>query len=191
MMTIKEALTSLNPEIGDQWTDDGLPLVELMRKLTGNDKLSRQEITDADLEFCRDKACVRNNYELQPTKGETPKVTTTKHDLDQAIQVLTEKRDALNRDIDRLQRQRDLMQEGEYRDDNEISDMQGRVNYIAKQREIRAERVTRSKSLLQGLDPKDLVPGAPIDQAMARKNTRGTVRPNMPTRLPEAPAPKE
>lgn len=55
-MMIREALQQVDPMNDAQWTSDGLPLVDVVRELTGNELLTRKEITDADPGFCREEA---------------------------------------------------------------------------------------------------------------------------------------
>lgn len=52
-MEIKQALGQLDPHDPDHWTGDGLPRIDVMRKLTGVAKLTRQEITNGDPAFTR------------------------------------------------------------------------------------------------------------------------------------------
>ncbi len=55
-MEIRHALAALDPKNDDQWTADGLPRVDVVANMTGDKALQRQDITDADPEFTREKA---------------------------------------------------------------------------------------------------------------------------------------
>jgi hypothetical protein len=64
----------------------------------------------------------------------------------------------------------------------DMSETEARQNYIRKQTELRRQKHLATSDLLKGVDLKKLDPRAPIDRAMARKNTRGAQRPNHPVR---------
>ncbi len=51
-------------------------------------------------------------------------------------------------------------------------------DYIQAQAKLRMERVERRNIVLQGITEKDLKTKSPLDEAMTRKNTRGTNRPS-------------
>ena len=69
-LTVIQALERLDPERDGHWTSDGLPREDVMRQLTGNPELTRQNITYANPKFCRGKAKVRNSNDN--TKQDTP-----------------------------------------------------------------------------------------------------------------------
>lgn len=54
-MQTKDALYRLDPANDEHWTADNQPTVAAVRELTGNPNLTRQEITEADPEFSRQK----------------------------------------------------------------------------------------------------------------------------------------
>ena len=58
------------------------------------------------------------------------------------------------------------------------TEAEARREYIDRQNQIRAERVARRNSALEGLSPGDLRKGSPLDEAHARRNSRGNKRPN-------------
>lgn len=68
-MSIAEALAQLDPENDEHWTSDGLPRIDVVQKVAGLKKLSRQEITDADPNFTRETA---GKEAAAETEGETP-----------------------------------------------------------------------------------------------------------------------
>jgi len=109
----------------------------------------------------------------------------TKFDLDERISQLSQQRDGLEKEISILQRERDRLHISEYRDGTSKSDTEARMEYIRKQAEIRGLRRARQVEALKGINPKDLDPRSPVDQAMSRKNQRGTERPK------REPPPKE
>jgi len=169
-MTIKDALLTLDPENDEQWTEEGLPKIDIIASLVNPDAtdptITVDMITEAIPGFCRDKAKVKN-VQKGPTIGQ----------LDARINELSGQRNDLDGQIKSLQFQRDRLQDQETAKDSRASDMQGVVDYIKSQGALRAARVNRSSQLLKGLDPKTINPAAPIDQAMARKKARGETRP--------------
>ncbi|MCK5131705.1 MAG: hypothetical protein KAR40_06080 [Candidatus Sabulitectum sp.] len=163
-MDIKQALLQLDPEDGELWTDDGpngmdgLPLVDVMKKLTGLKDLTRKQITDANPEFCRGKAKVRNdkdakenekengkegNEDSKEKPEETKEVAVTKESLDQEIAELTIERDLLDTKIAVLQQRRDFLQQREYHT-NQGSSVSNRLAYIKSQNEDRIAKATRA-----------------------------------------------
>lgn len=55
---IKTALQTMDHEDGSLWCKDGLPKMSVIEKLVGDKSITRQDVTDADPEFCRDAAKV-------------------------------------------------------------------------------------------------------------------------------------
>lgn len=53
---IRTALTKLDPENDEHWTDAGLPAVEAVRQLSGNDDVSRQDIKSLAPKLTREEA---------------------------------------------------------------------------------------------------------------------------------------
>lgn len=53
-MNIQEALLALDPKNDQHWTDAGLPRLSELKRLTGNDSLTRSDVNDVDSEFHRD-----------------------------------------------------------------------------------------------------------------------------------------
>jgi len=65
----------------------------------------------------------------------------------------------------------------------EVPDMDNQSairNFIASQAAARKASIEGTRAILKGLDLSTLDPRAPIDKAMARRNTRGMNRPAMP-----------
>lgn len=177
-MTIKEALSHLDPTDEAQWTSDGLPLVEVVRGLTSNQELTRKDITDADPGFCRDKAKVKEEEPVKPkTRDET--LREEQKQLTEEIAAITEQRNLLEATLVVKQRRLAVIRSHFERQQSGAKDTQSRLDYINRQFELRMERARRSQQVLKGLDPDAVNAKAPIDQAMARKNTRGTQRPTV------------
>ena len=60
----------------------------------------------------------------------------------------------------------------------DMSNQQAIQSFIKSQAKSRAEKILKTRQILQGVDLKSLDPRAAIDKAMARKTTRGTARPS-------------
>ncbi len=52
-MSIKNSLAKLDPTNEDHWTSDGLPRLEVLKKISGDATLTRKQVTDADPSFSR------------------------------------------------------------------------------------------------------------------------------------------
>lgn len=52
-MTIKEALESLDHTDDSHWIKSGLPRMGVIEELVGDKSITRQDVTAADPEFCR------------------------------------------------------------------------------------------------------------------------------------------
>lgn len=57
-MELKEALASLDTEDDLMWTEGGMPKVDVIKELTGDDTLKRQDITDAAPQFTRENPVI-------------------------------------------------------------------------------------------------------------------------------------
>lgn len=181
-MEIKEALAQLDPENDAQWTNYGLPLVDVMRTLTGNEELTRQLITEAEPEFNREAARaarpVQEEVEAEAEVEAPAKPQPQLAVLDGEIQDLLKEKNELDKKIVALSRKRDAVQEREFRTRTPEDNIRSIQTYIKSQAQARMDRATnRQRFIESGLTSRDLDPRAPIDQAMARKTQRGTQRP--------------
>lgn len=183
-MDIKEALIQLDPEMNEQWTEDGLPLVDSVKELTGNEELTRQDITDADPTFNRDLARSRP---IKNSGGEPPappglddvkKESVTKRDLDDQINELGVELSVIQNHIALLTKERNRVQQEEFNNRSSASDTLGRMKYIRSQSEQRKLRHEQSQLALKALGGvANVDPRSKLDQSMARKTARGTQRP--------------
>lgn len=186
---IVEALSMLDHDDDSVWTADGLPKVDVVRGLLGNDALTRAEITDAAPDFVRHSKPDKEEFDGQEEASQAQEVSTA---YDDALAA----RDSAEKELSKLNAQLSLLRE-------EISTKQqdiGRLNtlidrlspsepnqkaigdYLESQKRIRLERHERQLSLMRGVDPRMLQPKSPLDQAMTRKSQRGTSRPEIPFR---------
>lgn len=70
-MNIKEALSTLDPGDDSQWTNEGLPRIDVVANLTGDKSLKRPDITSVAPQFNRE-AAVKSKTELDPNGDEPP-----------------------------------------------------------------------------------------------------------------------
>jgi chromosome segregation ATPase len=188
-MEIVEALKQLAPENDEQWTSDGLPKVDVVAELTGED-VKRAQITDAWPEFNRslanaDEAPDDGGAEQEPAMEDPGK---TRYDL------MLEKRAELNEDLHKVAKELDVLNARRRDLENAIHYLCGQLDrekprdagqanitqYLARQKELGRERAELRKQL-QTSGVAELLKGAskaPIDAAMnQRKPGRGTQRP--------------
>lgn len=173
-MTIQEALTQLDPANDAHWTTDGLPLVDVVRGLTNNPDVTRKDITEASPGFCRDQE--ESATEPEP-KGRDELLREEQKQLELKMVELTRAKQEVEAELIRAQRRWTQLQAYFDKQDSPQQGVQDRITYIKTQAQIRHQRAERANRLLQGLDPAALSSKAPIDEAMSRKNTRGTQRP--------------
>ena len=55
-MSLANLFNKLDPKNDVHWTADGLPKLEILRLLSGNSRLTREEVVTADPTFCRARA---------------------------------------------------------------------------------------------------------------------------------------
>lgn len=181
-MDIKEALIQLDPEMNEQWTEDGLPLVDSVKELTGNEELTRQDITDADPTFNRDLARSRP---IKNSGGEPPTPpglddSVTKRELDDQINELGVELTEIQNHIALLTKERNRIQQKEFNDRSAASDTLGRMKYIRSQSDLRRKRHDESQLALKALGGvANVDPRSRLDQAFSRKTARGTKRPTV------------
>lgn len=153
--SIKEALEILDPADDEQWTEDGLPLVEIVRELTGNQNLKRKDITDAAPLFTRENS--EPNEDLLKV-------------VDAEIEELIAKRDEIANRLHRLFQRRNQLYNEKARSTTPAKEAEARQAFIKRQNQNRQERHAKVQALLAtGLKPSDLDPRTPLDQAFAKK----------------------
>lgn len=109
---ILKALEKLSPADISHWTEDGAPALEIMQEITGNPKLTRDDIQKAAPEFNRAKAATKadpdENFDdfvevledLEALAAEVEKASAELVKLDAESQGLIEKRRELVEFID-------------------------------------------------------------------------------------------
>lgn len=204
-ITIKQALESLDPENDAQWTHDGLPRMDVVEKLVDDKAITRKDVTEADPEFCRDTAKVRNVAEAEKAKenendihpevqaGDKEKTKAPQISpeeqlradilvIDEAINDATADRTAIDKTITKMHAQRDALQNKCHRTHTPAADTKARMDFIESQNKARAARFAKGQMILKIVGKDGLNPKCKLDQAMMRKTARGTKRP--PPRTP-------
>lgn len=212
---LKQAIYSLDPTVDANWTADGLPRMDVIEKLLNDKAITRQMVTDADPEFCRDVATKRrmeaeakakaeerendiSNKVSEEGQKETPQEEQIDPEeqlqsdilkLDEQIREKIEARSKIEKEIDALNRQRDGLQEKSFGRHSAANDTKGRLKFIESQNKLRAERHKRGQQIIQIVGKQNLDPRSKLDRAMSRKTARGTKRP--PARLMNNQKPQE
>lgn len=186
-ITITDALAFLDPEDDGNWTQDGLPRMDVMEKLLDNRDLNRQDVTDADPEFNRDKARAMRKEKEDGKQEEAPEAEAqeveeaeeadTTESLDQEIAELQKERSLLDKEIDALVALRDKLEDAKAAGRTEKSNMHSVQEFIKSQHQLRAERAKRSRLVMQVVGKAAIDPLSKLDRAFARKTARGTRRP--------------
>ena len=192
-MEIVEALAQLDVTNDKHWTGDGLPKVDVVANLVGDDKLTRALIVDAAPEFNRSLANAEQppaptepeaQVEVAPA-GLAPHQVHEKNmgDLEVELAVVAKELDALNGKRKALETRIHWESVQADRLRPQDAGQQNITDYLAGQRKITQDRAAIRRQLQESgvaalLNQSTL---APIDAAMKqRKPARGTVRPTRP-----------
>lgn len=179
MSKILEALGKLDPANENHWTADGLPRIETVRMLAGDQGITREQITAEAPDFSRETAA------LPPT--ETPSV----EEQSQATNEVVDYSEAIEKakyEVDRLTEIRNEVEAALAKATKDLDDLidlqnaEGPVEttdtaiqgYLASQRAVLEERARRNKVLAESgvtlQDIQQLIPQvSPLDQAISKK----------------------
>lgn len=196
-MELKEALEKLDPANDDHWTDDGAPRLSAVVAVVGRE-VKRKEITDASPGLTRESARrgpTGNEGEVAPTGAETdgpagPDVDAepgADEGRDAKREELTGRRDYIAAAIEKMRAEivvlNGYIAEASKEHDEVTSKLEAEFppkrfseniqEFLASQH---AERVRRAAGRVQ-----TVVNKSPLDQSMARRNTRGAQRPQRPS----------
>jgi len=180
MSKILEALSKLDTNNDNHWTADGLPRIETVRMLSGDQTITREQITAEAPDFSRSAAVVPGAE--QPTQ-ETPAVEQQDKvvDYSEAIEKaqaevarLTEIKNEVEAALGKATKDLDDLidlQNAEGPVETTDTAIQG---YLASQRAVFEERARRNKVLAESgvtiCDIQQLIPQiCPMDQALAKK----------------------
>lgn len=183
---ILEALSRLDPNDDAHWTADGAPRVDVMQELTGLKDLSRADIIAVAPEFTRGSLLAPTQSVEESQEGgekEEPgdELELLRERHDEVAAKIAEKKaqlNAISKEIVELTKEQDeLIKQMEPGNPSHRQNQQNIMEFLASEARKRAERHQQRVALLKGIDPATLDPRSRIDQAFARKNTRGAQRP--------------
>lgn len=183
-MTLTEALALLDPDSDAHWTDDGLPLLSALVKITGVDGITREHVVEKAPQFNRERARELRNAE--PKEAPEPSLNellgTASEDSAMAmpmreVMASPELLERVIREIETqaidLRRQKEAL---EYRlrelyaksqlavrqltrlqRGRKGAESDGLQRYLASQREARAARAARARAFIEaGTTAKDV-----------------------------------
>jgi len=178
--SIKAALLQLSVENDNHWTTDGLPRIETLKFLTGDQSLTREAVSAALPGFNRvaqipTSVVTTENIPENIALVDSIKKPDLLSELELAQDLLVEitnKRDTLNDDL--ISQQlivTNLLQRVE--DEIGVVTTQDQIMlYLANQQQLLLERAVKLKLIADsGINLKDLAEGlkSPLDVAMSRK----------------------
>lgn len=208
-MDIREALSQLDTLDDSLWTGEGLPKIEAVKELLGRPVTRQEIIDAAPQfsrmnPIEDEKPDPEQNFKLPEAEDLSmldtfadsapmqPEVflgflrTVPKEGLQELLEILRQQKVAVNDQRKKLDEMDRLIGIAALHTKNrisreipDVSDAEANRAYIKRQQELRAQKHAATTALLKGVDLKSLDPRAPIDRAMARKNTRGTKRPTL------------
>ena len=177
-MEILHALKSLDPEDPKHWSTMGLPRVDVVSKILGQ-KVKRGAIADAAPNFTRENREIPAPETTQESDEPviavvepaiTKPVPSEFETVRKALSNATAARDDANRALKVAQEQMDIITQADERNRDPHENQRNIQAYLETQKKLRVEKAARRAQVLGlGLRPSDLMPGAPIDQAMARR----------------------
>lgn len=222
---IKAALEKLDFQADAQWTEDGLPRIDVLKTATGLFGLTREQVNMAWPGFSRaalqgagqasastapapvsapasapaDPAATQGAADAPNAPAVLPAVITPSENGDEVSQAEPQSeaeriREELAAAKERFARARDAKKEADQEFEQATQALDHWIaqseevlgeeplaetlkGYFASQARERERRIAQQQRLA-GVNLRDLLPSrAPIDQALARRNTRGTQRP--------------
>lgn len=191
-----KTLQKLDPTNDAHWTQNGQPNLAAVQELANDVTIKRKDITDAAPLLNRDAAIADKNaaaapppdpepeldalapVPLPPTNGfeEAQARNVELKELSKELELLREKRRQANVDFDVAQKKLDkLIEAGGFENETFDTTM---AAYKAAQVHVRQGRAN-NRDVVKALKEAGIFnTAAPIDNAMARKNTRGANRPD-------------
>lgn len=180
-MTIPQALSQLDPSNDDHWTGDGAPRVDVVQKLTGLSSLTRAQIVEAAPKFTRDVPTLPERAPKPSPAKDDASETQRYVEIDAELAKLHAQKGEIENRMGELSAEQARLarfapKPVEY---DHKADQEARMVWLESQKRQRAERAHRTRALIEATAAGAAGP-APIDAAMARRNTRGTQRPTFP-----------
>lgn len=174
MNQIEEALLVLDPDDDSHWTEDGLPVVQVVSDLVGKPDLTREEVTSVSPQFGRQKS--RELRDLQnkdvdalPESTEPEAELASKiRDEDEKIAELSEKQQEIDQELKIAYRERSRLVSLQLSHRGEQSNQQAIRAAIESSNRRRAERVAVHREMMKTLSPQQLDPRTPLEQAHSK-----------------------
>lgn len=189
---LKEALASLDVNNDNHWTSDGLPRVDTVKFLSGDQSLDRLTISSAFPLFTRYNTVFEATETVLPPVDAVVTITSSEPDPD--LETVISETDVTTSDVDEETALRERLAKlrgwkGEL--DNEIAEISGKLDAIIEKqeaepaqnaisgylrqakRDLQMRANARSAIAESGVDLAELAAVAgpsPIDQALSRRN---------------------
>lgn len=179
-MELLQALKSLDVTNDDHWTGAGSPKMDIVKELTGNSELTRDDVTTAAPGLSRTDFVFLDIPESEEDREEVLEmieddIDSLKAKLDQYNQKVVDAQLAVA-DAQKAQKEaedaRDALLDKLQEVEPTMSNTEQIRYYLESQQQQRAERALRSKNILQAIGADALAQKSPLDQALGAKNTR-------------------
>ena len=181
-MEIAEAVQALDPKNDDHWTAEGLPRMDAVEKLFGDDQITRQQVSDAVPGFTRETALAK----ASPPPVEDPDDEEDEDEDDEdekEIGVLEKEVAGIDQSIAEMKAAKDEAVARldalliKTRKGVQFSDPNAVQNFLkSQQRALEIHAKNRRKNLSAD---------SQLDRALsARRPARGSQRPNIPPNIP-------
>jgi hypothetical protein len=188
-MRILEALASLDPQDDAQWTEEGQPNLDLMRSLTENEELTREQVTEGAPHFVRTNPELPSEDDTQVIEEEEPKETeeellAKQEEGAKKLATAKAKYEAAKSEYEALLKEQDVIIEQltETSDPPHVVNQQNIRDHIQRQQENRIERAKMRDAVLGKLKGTEVPRRAPIDESLAARKGRGQSRPEYPVK---------
>jgi len=161
--TIIAALEKLDPTVNEYWTNDGLPNVESVRSLAGDNTITRKQITEAAPQFTRANPKLGEQAEPAPEAVET----VARNTREERITAIVLELETLDAEIDertlrrtKLHEEKDVLVEDRERNAPPV------LSNIRKYINASHKRSSRAST-----------PSTPLGASMGRRTGHGRSRP--------------
>lgn len=200
---IIDALNKLDVTNDNHWTAEGMPRLETLQMLSGNSKLTRDDIVRANPGFSRSSfaqngpiiipqpkltGAIRVDGSITTIPETVPKPIAENSPIDK-LKTAQEQLARLDKTLNDAKRARDEQQKivdkllVAHEKENPVHSYEATRGYLENQKVVLEQRAERVRAVREsGVDLKALmasVAKSPLDMAMARKNGRGTNRPGV------------
>ena len=180
-MDLISVLRDMDHDDDDIWTDDGLPRMEYIEAMMGDNSIKRKDVTDAAPHFSRGHADLPEENEVAFEKEEVdPEISEARAELRNAEADLRAAEEAVREAqlvLKNAQKIHDEAYNKVQRVDPPMTNAQAIRNFIDKSNEERMKRYVKRAAVLEALPGGSIDPRMPIDQAFERKRNRGGTRP--------------